>query len=369
MITMCTPFDEKSVDLICQMGFDLIKVASCSAKDWPLLSKVTKSNLPIVISTGGLTISETDDIVSFFEHKGCDFAIMHCVSIYPTPNEKCNLNQIDVLKERYKSIPIGWSTHEDPNNYDISKSSNFLTLGGEQTFSKGRFLLTEKENGGDILPNDTDEIFFEFYDQLVPGPIPTLLDRKSEQDIRLVSYNTLNEGILDPNRQSHFRRIIQALDPDIIALQEHSEWGSIEDIIQSWFPNDDWNASWTYGDLVVLSNFSIISHTQLSSDRSMAVLIETVDRIGKNLLVFNSHLSCCSNDEDRQDQVDSFTSDWREWRLNNTVPFEIEENTPFIHVGDFNFVGYRKQVETIRLGNIDNENDLIIAKKKISLKF
>ena len=111
-----------------------------------------------------------------------------------------------------------------------------------------------------------------------------MLDRKSEQDIRLVSYNTLNEGILDPNRQSHFRRIIQALDPDIIALQEHSEWGSIEDIIQSWFPNDDWNASWTYGDLVVLSNFSIISHTQLSSDRSMAVLIETVDRIAKIFL-------------------------------------------------------------------------------------
>ena len=255
------------------------------------------------------------------------------------------------------NLRIAPTTTSNKFEIAISKNSDVLTLGGDQIFSKGRFVLTEKENGGDILPDNTDEILFEFYDQLVQEPIPTPLDRKSEQDIRLVSYNTLNEGILDPNRQSHFKRIIQALDPDIIALQEHSEWGSIEDIIQSWFPNDNWNASWTYGDLVVLSNFSIISHTQLSSDRSMAVLIETVDRIGKNLLVFNSHLSCCSNDEDRQDQVDSFTSDWREWRLNNTVPFEIEESTPFIHVGDFNFVGYRKQVETIRLGNIDNENE------------
>ena len=29
LISMCTPFDEASVDIICDMGFDVIKVASC----------------------------------------------------------------------------------------------------------------------------------------------------------------------------------------------------------------------------------------------------------------------------------------------------------------------------------------------------
>jgi N-acetylneuraminate synthase len=81
MVTMCTPFDEASVDEIIKIGFDLIKVASCFAKDWPLLEKIAEANLPIIFSTGGLLISEIDDLVSFFEHKGCDFAIMHCVSI------------------------------------------------------------------------------------------------------------------------------------------------------------------------------------------------------------------------------------------------------------------------------------------------
>lgn len=33
LISMCTPFDEASVDIICDMGFDVIKVASCSGKD------------------------------------------------------------------------------------------------------------------------------------------------------------------------------------------------------------------------------------------------------------------------------------------------------------------------------------------------
>jgi len=115
MYTMCTPFDEESVDLIVGMGFDLIKVASCSAKDWPLLEKIASSNLPVIFSTGGLELSNIDDLVSFFEHRGCDFAIMHCVSLYPIPSDKFHLNQIDVLKARYPNRVIGWSTHEDPD--------------------------------------------------------------------------------------------------------------------------------------------------------------------------------------------------------------------------------------------------------------
>lgn len=116
LLTMCTPFDESSVDVIQHMGFDIIKVASCSAKDWPLLEKIAIANKPIIFSTGGLSLSNIDDLVSFFEHRGCDFAIMHCVSIYPTPSEDCHLNQIDVLRERYPDRVIGWSTHEDPND-------------------------------------------------------------------------------------------------------------------------------------------------------------------------------------------------------------------------------------------------------------
>jgi N-acetylneuraminate synthase len=114
MLAMCTPFDEESVDVISDMEFDLIKVASCSAKDWPLLQKIADANLPIIFSTGGLQLSNIDDLVSFFDHKGADFAIMHCVSIYPIPSDKFNLNQIDVLRQRYPNKVIGWSTHENP---------------------------------------------------------------------------------------------------------------------------------------------------------------------------------------------------------------------------------------------------------------
>jgi len=114
MLAMCTPFDEESVDIITDMGFDLIKVASCSAKDWPLLEEVAAASLPVVFSTGGLQLANIDDLVSFFDHRGADYAIMHCVSLYPIPADKFHLNQINVLRNRYRDRVIGWSTHEDP---------------------------------------------------------------------------------------------------------------------------------------------------------------------------------------------------------------------------------------------------------------
>lgn len=113
LVTICTPFDEKSVDKIIEMNFDIIKIASCSAADWPLLQKVAKANKPVICSTGGLTLFEIDKVVSFFTHNAVDFALMHCVSIYPTPDHECNLLDIKMLKERYRGTTIGWSTHED----------------------------------------------------------------------------------------------------------------------------------------------------------------------------------------------------------------------------------------------------------------
>jgi N-acetylneuraminate synthase len=93
----------------------LIKVASCAAKDWPLIETVAETNLPVVVSTGGLEIDEVDNLVVFGEHRALNLALMHCVSIYPTPPAACNLLNIAMLRKRYPSICVGWSTHEEPD--------------------------------------------------------------------------------------------------------------------------------------------------------------------------------------------------------------------------------------------------------------
>jgi N-acetylneuraminate synthase len=129
LVSMCTPFDEASVDVICDMDFDIIKVASCSGKDWPLLEKVADAGKPVIFSTGGLTLRDIDNLVSFFQHRGVHFAVMHCVAIYPTPDQNMNLNQIALLRSRYPGIHVGWSTHESPS--DMVPVQLAVALGAE----------------------------------------------------------------------------------------------------------------------------------------------------------------------------------------------------------------------------------------------
>ena len=116
-LSMVTPFDNKSVDLIMKQDIDILKVASCSFTDWPLLEEMVQLDKPIIASTAGASESDIDSVISFFKNREKDFAIMHCVAQYPTPNDKLNLSQIDYLSNRYPGTTIGYSTHEDPSNF------------------------------------------------------------------------------------------------------------------------------------------------------------------------------------------------------------------------------------------------------------
>lgn len=118
---MATPFDEPSVSVIEEQNLDIVKIASCSFTDWPLLERVVLNDKPIIASTAGARIEEIDRVVSFFAHRNKRFAILHCVGEYPTPDENLHLSQIDWLRERYPNVRIGFSTHEDPADADIVK--------------------------------------------------------------------------------------------------------------------------------------------------------------------------------------------------------------------------------------------------------
>lgn len=118
---ICTPFDENSVDLIEKHDFDIIKIASCSFTDWPLLERIVKTDKPIIASTAGITLDDIDKVATFFEHRNKQFCLMHCVGEYPTKSSNLELNQIDVLKQRYPEVPVGYSTHEGPNNFNAIK--------------------------------------------------------------------------------------------------------------------------------------------------------------------------------------------------------------------------------------------------------
>lgn len=130
-LAACTPFDEISVQKVVDHGFDFLKIASACATDWPLLTAVAEHTLPVIVSTGGLTIRETDRVAAFMTKRVDRLALMHCVAIYPTPDKELALNRIDLLRGRYKGVTVGYSTHEDPNN----------VLAGSLALAKGAHIL------------------------------------------------------------------------------------------------------------------------------------------------------------------------------------------------------------------------------------
>lgn len=140
-IAICTPFDEKSVDLIEEHGFDIIKIASCSFTDWPLLERIAQTDKPIIASTAGASMEDIDKVIAYWEHRQRDICLMHCVGSYPTLSSQLELNQIDFLRNRYPGTPVGYSTHEDPENTDAVK----IAIGkGATAFERHVGVRTEK---------------------------------------------------------------------------------------------------------------------------------------------------------------------------------------------------------------------------------
>lgn len=132
-IPMATPFDETSVDLCVYFDLPIIKIASSDMNDWPLLEKIASTRRPVIVSTGGASEKDLDDVVHFFEKRGIPLAINHCVSLYPSEDDELNLNQIDYLKNRFPNHVVGLSTHE----YHDWHSSMLISYGkGARTWER-----------------------------------------------------------------------------------------------------------------------------------------------------------------------------------------------------------------------------------------
>ncbi len=132
-LRMATPFDEASVDLCVELSMDIIKIASSDINDWILIEKIAKTRKPVIASTGGSSLKDTDDLVKFFRNRNIPLAINHCVSLYPSEDADLELNQVDFLRDRYPDLTIGFSTHE---YHDWTSSIMMAYAKGARTFER-----------------------------------------------------------------------------------------------------------------------------------------------------------------------------------------------------------------------------------------
>ncbi|WP_149979765.1 N-acetylneuraminate synthase family protein [Microcystis aeruginosa] len=115
------------------MGIPIIKIASSDLNDWFLIEKIAETRKPVIVSTGGSSLKDIDDLVIFFENRNVPLAINHCVSLYPSEDSELEMNQIDYLKNRYPNHVIGFSTHEYT---DWTSSMLIAYAKGARTFER-----------------------------------------------------------------------------------------------------------------------------------------------------------------------------------------------------------------------------------------
>jgi N-acetylneuraminate synthase len=132
-IPSATPFDEASVDLCEELNLPVIKLASSDLNDWFLIERIAKTKKPVLASSGGSSVKDLDDLVTFFANRNIPLGLNHCVSLYPTQQADLELNQIDFLRNRYPQNTIGLSTHEYE---DWAASLTIAYAKGARTFER-----------------------------------------------------------------------------------------------------------------------------------------------------------------------------------------------------------------------------------------
>jgi sialic acid synthase SpsE len=160
-LRMATPFDEHSVDLCVDLDCEIIKLASSDINDWILIEKIAKTKKPVIASTGGSSLKDMDDLVTFFSNRNIPLALNHCVSLYPTEDNELEMNQIDFLRNRYPELTIGFSTHE---YHDWTSSIMIAYAKGARTFERHVDIDSDgvKVSPYCTLPEQCDEWFQAF---------------------------------------------------------------------------------------------------------------------------------------------------------------------------------------------------------------
>jgi N,N'-diacetyllegionaminate synthase len=113
IIPLSTPTDRAAVDLLDNLGAGAFKIGSDDLVYTPFLEYVAGKGKPVFISTGMADVEDIDRAVKVIEKTGNQqICILHCVSLYPTPDADINLRKIPVLAQRY-NYPVGFSDHSD----------------------------------------------------------------------------------------------------------------------------------------------------------------------------------------------------------------------------------------------------------------
>ena len=191
MLPLATPFSLDDVTLIENLRLPAIKIASPDLVNRPLLRRAAQLGKPLLVSTGASTMAEIETSVSWLREWKAAFALLHCVSSYPTPNHDANLCWITELAARF-GVPAGYSDHTS----DVM-AGPLAVAAGARVIEK--HLTYDRNATGPDHAASFDPAQFKQYVQLIRQAerlcgAPGRRVLAAEQDVRRVSRQSLVLG-------------------------------------------------------------------------------------------------------------------------------------------------------------------------------
>jgi len=111
LIPLSTPTERGAVDLLEGLKAGAFKIGSDDLVHTPLIEYVSAKKKPIILSAGMADAGDIERAIGVIQSQGNNqICLLHCVSLYPTPDDALNLNKITSLGLSY-SCPIGFSDH------------------------------------------------------------------------------------------------------------------------------------------------------------------------------------------------------------------------------------------------------------------
>ncbi len=139
-----TPFDNFAVDFLEKLNCPIYKISSFEMTDLNLVKRISQTKKPIIISTGMANLQEIDTTVKVAKKNGAkNITLLYCVSNYPSRLSDFNLNNIKILKEKFK-CKVGISDHSTDNRVAIAAIAS-----GAQVIEK-HIALNNQKKGFDI---------------------------------------------------------------------------------------------------------------------------------------------------------------------------------------------------------------------------
>ncbi len=108
---LSSPFDERSADLLNELGVSAFKIPSGEVTNLPLLKHIASFGKPIIMSTGMCRLGEVENALETLEATGNrQLVLLHCVSNYPADPADVNLRAMQTLSASFH-FPVGYSDH------------------------------------------------------------------------------------------------------------------------------------------------------------------------------------------------------------------------------------------------------------------